>query len=119
MRASDWGDFAADDFGRAVGDTEDFAGRNAVRLDLTEMLDFAGGLGVIPDLEGAVINAMTMWVDKETNVVLGVFADVEIDAAALGDLGLGTEPVESVAMTMDLRVEQVNDPAVSVELPEA
>jgi hypothetical protein len=112
-----WGDFAAEDFGRAVGNAEDFAGRSAVRLDLTEMLDFAGGFGVIPDLEGAVINAMTMWVDEETNVVLGVFADIVIDSAALGDLGLGTEPVDSVEMTMDLRVEQVNDPAVSIDLP--
>jgi hypothetical protein len=58
-----------------------------------------------------------MWVDEETNVVLGVYADIVIDSAALGDLGLGTEPVDSVEMTMDLRVEQVNDPAVSIDLP--
>jgi hypothetical protein len=115
-----WADFAADDFGRATGETEDFAGRSAVKIDLTELLDFAGGIGVVPDLDDAMINSMVMWIDEETNVVLGLFADIEVDPAALGDIGIPTgEPTGGVAMVMDLRVEQVNDPAVSVEQPEA
>ena len=115
-----WGDFAADEFGRAVGDTEDFSGRSAVKVDLTEVLGFAGGVGVIPDLEDAVINSMVMWIDEETNVVLGLFADIEVDPGALGDLGIPTEePTGAVAMVMDLRVDRINDSTISVELPEA
>ncbi|MDJ0925948.1 MAG: hypothetical protein QNJ77_15460 [Acidimicrobiia bacterium] len=113
-----WGDFTAEDFGRAVGDTEDFAGRQAVKLDLTEVLGLAGGMGMIPDIEDAVINSMVMWVDEETNVVLGLFADVELDSAALGDFGVpGSEPADAVAMVMELRVEQVNDPTLDVAIP--
>lgn len=113
-----WGDFAADELGRAVGDTEEFAGRTAIKLDLTELLDFAGGVGVIPDLEDADINSMVMWIDEATNVVLGLYADLEIDPAALGELGMpGSEPAEAVAMIMDLRVDRIDDPSISIELP--
>lgn len=115
-----WADFAADDFGRATGETEDFAGRSAVKVDLTELLDFAGGIGVVPDLEDAAINSMVMWIDEEANVVLGLYADIEVDPAALGDIGIPAgDPTDGVALVMDLRVAEVNSPTTSVELPEA
>ena len=113
-----WGDFAAGEFGRAVGDTEEFAGRTAVRLDLTDLLDFAGGVGVIPDLEDATINSMVMWVDEATNVVLGLYADIETDPASLGEFGVpGAEPAEPVAMLLDLQLDRIDDPTITVELP--
>jgi hypothetical protein len=114
-----WADFTAEDFGRATGDTEDFAGRSAVKVDLTELLGFAGGIGVVPDLEDATINSMVMWIDEEANVVLGLYADIEVDPAALGDIGIPTDdPTSGVAMVMDLQVAEVNSSAISVELPE-
>ncbi len=112
-----WTDFTSEEFGRAVGDNEEFAGRDAIRLDLTELLGIAGGMGMIPDLEEATISEMVMWVDADTNVVLGLLADLEIDAAALGDLGVPGEAPQKVAMTMDLRLDQINDQSLQVELP--
>ena len=113
-----WSDFAADDLGRAVGDTEEFAGRTAVKVDLTDLLDFADGVGVIPDLEDATINSMVMWIDEATNVVLGLYADIEIDPAAIGELGVpGSEAADAVAMIMDLRIDRIDDPTISIEPP--
>lgn len=71
-----WGDFDSGDFGRAVGDTGDFYGRDAIRLDLTELTAFAAGMGAFADLGDAEIDTLVMWIDAETSVPLGYLAEV-------------------------------------------
>lgn len=103
---------------KPVGDVEEFAGRNAIKVDLTTILDFGGSLGVVPEVQDAVINAMDMWVDVETNAVLGLYADIAMDPSALDDLGVpGAGTGEAIVMTMDLRIDRINDPTIKIVAP--
>lgn len=100
------------------GDTEQFAGRPAVKVDLREMLDYTGNLGMVQGVEDAVINKMDMWIDQETNVVLGLSANIAMDAGELGDLGLaGDANSDTVALTMDLALDRINDPSIAIAIP--
>jgi hypothetical protein len=115
-----WGDWDSGDFGRAVGETEDFYGRDAIRVDLAELTDLAAGMGAFADLGNAEIDTLVMWVDAATSVPLGYLAEVELDPAAVADSGLSAGDLpETVSMTMDLHIEQINDPAISIDLPTA
>lgn len=100
------------------GDTEQYAGRTAVKVDLQEIIELGGGFGMVPEVQDATINVMDMWIDQETNVVLGLYAEIAMDPENL-DLGLpGGEGADTVVMTMELELGRINDPTVSVEIPE-
>ena len=105
---------------RPIGETEQYAGRPAIKVDLRSAIEIGSGLSVIPDVNEAIINQMDMWVDAETNVVLGIYADLEVAPGALGELGLpGEETSDNIAVTMDLQTDRINDQSVSVTIPNA
>jgi hypothetical protein len=113
-----WADFSAEDLGgRPVGDEEEYAGRAAVKTDLTEAIGATGGVGLIPGFEDASVNEISIWVDTETNVVLGLEADIEIGGDFLSEIGAPADTGGDVTMTMAFRIAQVNDPGLSIELP--
>lgn len=115
-----WGDFDSGEFGRAVGETEDFYGRDAIRFDLTELTALAAGMGAFADLGDAEIDTLVMWIDAETSVPLGYLAEVELDPASVADTGLPVNELpDTVSMKMDLHIERINDPAISIDLPTA
>jgi hypothetical protein len=114
-----WDDFVSAGR-RPLGQLEEFAGRPAIKVDLVSVVDFGGSLGVIPEVQDATINQMEMWVDEETNVVLGLYADVAVAPGSLGDLGIpGDEAADTVSVIMDLSIDRINDPAISITIPTA
>lgn len=102
---------------RPIGEEEEYAGRPAIKVDLRSAIEIGGGLGVIPDINDATFNQMDLWVDAETNVVLGMYADLRVAPGTLGQLGLPGEGSDPIAVTMDLQTDRINDPSVSVTIP--
>mgnify|MGYP001819891897 CR=1 FL=1 len=114
-----WADFSAEELGgRPLGDEEEFAGRAAVKTDLTEVIGAVGSVGPMPGFEDATVNEIAMWVDTETNVVLGLEADIEIGGDFLGEIGAAADTGGDVALLMTFQIDQVNDPSLSVVPPE-
>ncbi len=110
-----WANFAADDFGAITGDEELIDGRPTVRADLADLVGDLGSLGLMAGFDGASFNQMTVWIDTETNIVVGMYADMEMSDEMLAGLGAGeTGPV---AIIMDFSLSQVNDPDLEIELP--
>ena len=99
-----------------TGEEVAYSGRSAIKVDLATIIDYGGSLGVVPEIEDAVINAFDMWVDAETNAVLGLYADVALDSSAIAEVP-GATAGEPVAMTMDISIDRVNDPAIAVVSP--
>jgi hypothetical protein len=112
-----WNDFTSTGLGRPIGEEVDIDGRTAIKADLTEALDVIGGFGLVDGLESATINRMVMWVDTETNVVLGLSADMELDAEFAAEFGATAGDTGPVSMLMKLRVERINDPTLSIDVP--
>jgi hypothetical protein len=112
-----WADFTSDGLGQLVGDVETIAGREAIRTDLTEAVGLIGGFGMIPGFDDANVFEMVMWVDADTNVVLGLDADIELGGDFLAEIGAPGDPTTSVDMVMSFRVDQINDPALAITIP--
>lgn len=110
-----WASFAAEDFAGVSGDEELIGGRPAFRADLSDLAGTLGGLGLVPEFDGADIKELIMWIDVETATILAMVADVELSEELIGDLaGAETGPV---GMRMDFSISNVNDPSLSVEVP--
>lgn len=115
-----WAEFTSAGLGQVVGDPVTVDGRTAIKADLVEVLETFGGFDFVSGLEDATINEMSMWVDVETNVVLRVVADLELDGAFMAELGVPTpDSSGTVAMLMEIQVVRVNDPELIIDLPAA
>lgn len=112
-----WADYISPGIGHPDGERVEFSGRQATKVDLAKWIDFTGSLGMIPNVRRDLINEMWMWVDVETNVVLGVYADIATDPAAMAGFGVPNDGAETVKVIIDLHIDRINDPAVTVDLP--
>jgi len=115
-----WQTFGASGSAPVAGEPDTVGGRAAIRTDLTDARGTLDGLGLVPRLDGATVDELTMWVDRETNVVLELTATMEVSPEILQSagepvLGAGEGPVR---VTIELQVDNVNDPDLTVEIPD-
>ncbi len=113
-----WEDYLSPGLARPDGELVEYAGRQAIKVDLANWVEWSGNLGFIRQVRQELINEMTMWVDVETNVALGIYADVIADPQALGELGVPTDGnTDTITVIIELRIDRINDPTIAVELP--
>jgi hypothetical protein len=107
-----WSDITTDELGFIDGTETTFNGRSATQADLTELLGALSGLG-LTGVDDDFVQSMTVWIDVETDTVIGMQASLEMPAELLG--GLAEEGY--VTMAMDFALDNFNDPTLSIELP--
>lgn len=113
-----WQEFVASDLAGVTGESGSIGGRAATKADLTNVGDLLEEFGGLSDMQGSTINQLEMWIDDETGVLLAMTADVELSADLLADLGTpDTGATGTLEMVLDLLVENVNDPSLTIELP--
>jgi len=106
-----WSDFSTDDLGDINGEETTFHGRAVYKANLTELMGALGGLG-LAGAEAEFLKSMVVWIDVETDTVIGLDAELEMPADFMGG---GTQ--EPVPMTMEFALDQFNDPGLIIELP--
>jgi hypothetical protein len=97
--------------GNISGDETSFNGRTVYEADLSELMDALGGFGMA-DMQGAQIETLKVWIDVETNTIVGMTADMVMPAELVGDVS-----GESMAIRMDFSLNDFNDPALEIDLP--
>lgn len=113
-----WQEFVADDLAGVTGEAGSIGGRAATKADLTQLGDVLGELGGLSDMQGATINQLEMWIDDETGVLLAMTADVELSGDLLAGFGAPvTDTSVPLGMVLDLQVDNVNDPTLTIDLP--
>lgn len=106
-----WSDFSTDDLGDISSEETTFHGRTAYKANLTELMGALGGLG-LTGAEAEFLKSMVVWIDVETDTVIGLDAELEMPAEFMG--GAAEEPVP---MSMEFALDQFNDPGLAIELP--
>jgi hypothetical protein len=106
-----WSDFSTDDLGDISAEETTFHGRAVYKADLSELMGALGGLG-LAGAEAEFLKSMVVWIDVETNTVIGLNAELEMPADFMG--GTSEDPVP---MTMEFALDQFNDPGLVIERP--
>jgi hypothetical protein len=106
-----WSDFSTDDLGGISGEETTFHGRAVYQANLTELLGALGGLG-LAGAEAEFLKSMVVWIDIETNTVIGLDAELEMPADFMG--GVSEDPIP---MTMEFALDQFNDSGLVIERP--
>ncbi|MDX2468045.1 MAG: hypothetical protein QNL12_12075 [Acidimicrobiia bacterium] len=112
-----WAEFAAQDIAALDGEQTTRNGRATIKADVTQMTGLTGGLGLVPGFEGAKMNEMTMWIDVETNAMVALRTDVELDEELLAAAGGGEAGTGPMKMVMEFSIDQLNSPSLSVREP--
>jgi hypothetical protein len=106
-----WTSFTTDELGNITGDETTYNGRDAYKADLRDMMDALGGLG-LSEFEGGDISEMTVWIDVETNAIIGLEAQIAMPAELLGGAS-----GDSINLNMQFSLDQFNDPSLTIDLP--
>lgn len=107
-----WAEFTTDEMGIIDGAETTFNGRSAIEADLTELLGALSGLG-LTGVDEDFVQSMTVWIDVETDTVIGLEASLEMPAELLG--GLSDEG--TVTMVMEFALDDFNDSTLRIDLP--
>jgi hypothetical protein len=120
-----WTAFGEAPWGAMSGEPDTINGIPVQRLDMTSMaggfdlgaLDaFFGGVGALPD--GIQINEMVFWIADPGGWPVALQVGVDLSESAVAEL-VGMEGLGAASMTMSVEIDNVNDPALSVQVPPA
>ncbi|MCP3996473.1 MAG: hypothetical protein GY722_15665, partial [bacterium] len=108
-----WEAFVQADFDATIGEPEVFQGRQAAKIDIASLPGDMDDMAALAGFDGADIDHLIIWLDIETEVFLGMIAEMTLSEELMAEAGDTGE----VTIVMDFSLSQVNDPALVVELP--
>lgn len=107
-----WTDFTTEDAGNISGDATTFNGRTAYEADLTDLFGAFAGLGMA-GIDADMVDAMQVWIDAETNTIIGLYAEITMPAEFLEGSGVEGD----TQMVMEFELDNFDDPTLSIDLP--